>query len=282
MPLLRNIAGIGTIDPVPGQQYDGQVLDKGNRPIAAGFVFLDADGNEISQVFATDSNGIFHFTVPDHNYQNIFVYFFSTDEYGDTVKSFDELVNDGPVILPGKTKGSTLLLAGAGVAAFALLIGNSKRIGTTSKPTNKTLLMYGVGAAGIIYLLSYKPTPQQKEYLKQAKNMLDYLSAEKGIVPSLTSGQFSSLAVAIRRAVDKCGSDEDAIFNSFRALNNEADLYKLIIDYGIAKYDGCFEGKFPSWNVHYTLTESLYSDLDIDDIDYINGILSGKGINFQF
>ncbi len=278
-------------DPVPGQTYTAYVKDAAGNSLKIGWLFLDKDGNAISQDFFSD--GTFHFTVPDYNYESIFIEIYSTDKYLPVVKTFKELVANPNVILESKTKAAglsteaTLSLLGVGIAVLALT-KKKRKIGSTyierykKQPTGTKVLLVG-GAAAVLYLiLKYKPTAEQKAYLASAKSMLDLLAADYGIVPSLTKGQFSSMVTTIVRAVDKCGSDEGSIYRVFESLNNEADLYQLILSYNIATYDGCFEGSLPFWKVHYTLSESLQSDLSSYELQHINSILADKGINFSF
>jgi len=279
-----------TGEPVPGQTYNAYVKNRAGDSLKAGWLYLDKDGLAITTDFFAD--GEFHFTVPDFNYQYIFVHIYSTEEYEPVVKTFKQLVDNPTVILELKTKGgmsteATLSLLGLGVAVLALS-RQKKGIGATylerykSQSTGKKLLIVA-GIGGALYLIfKYKPTKEQKDYIDAAKSMLDHLSADYGIVPSLTNGQFSSMVTTIVRALDKCGSDEDSIYRMFEMLNNEADLYKLIVSYGIAKYDGCFEGSLPYWTVHYTLGESLQSDLSSSEVQRINSILGTKGISFSF
>lgn len=279
-----------TGEPVPGQTYTAYVKNKAGDSLKAGFLYLDKDGQAITDDFFAD--GTFHFTIPDYNYQNIFVEIYSTEEYEPVVKTFKQLVDNPTVVLELKTKGgmsteATLSLLGLGVAVLALSkqkksIGASYMERYKSQSTGKKILIVG-GIAGILYLIfKYKPTKEQKDYLEAAKSMLYHLAADYGIVPSLSKGQFSSMVTTIVRALDKCGSDEQSIYRTFEMLNNEADLYQLIVSYGIAKYDGCFEGSLPFWTVNYTLSESLQSDLGDSELQRVNSILGSKGINFSF
>src|SRR5882672_5197854 len=63
---------------VPGGIYTGYVRDEQGNPLRAGWFFIDLDGKQImTDVIAED--GVFHFTVPLYNYQNIFVDIYATD-----------------------------------------------------------------------------------------------------------------------------------------------------------------------------------------------------------
>lgn len=278
------------IGQVPGQIYDGRVLDENGNGLYAGFFFLDKDGKPITEEATTDAAGYFHYTVPLYNHQNIFVQFYATEEFEPIVKSFDELVNVPTVVLIKKEKkaASNLLLIG-GAAALGLLAAHNtknKKISGVQDHVNRARanpLPYMAGAlvliGGLWYIFKYKPKPEQKEFLAAAKKRLEYLAKELGIVPSLSIATFTALAMQINRAIDKCGTDEAAIYRAFDALNNEADFWFLCIQFGISKYDGCFEGSLPSWNVHYTLPEALSSDLSGNQFQTVLAILRNKNIN---
>jgi hypothetical protein len=73
--------------------------------------------------------------------------------------------------------------------------------------------------------------------------------------------------------MDGYGTYEDVIYSNFRKLNNEADYQALLkifgrkkLCYGIAL---CTEGNLPYL---------LRSELSVDEVGYVNGILSNKGI----
>lgn len=267
------------IGQIPGQLYDAQVVDGSGRGLYAGWFYLDANGQQIMDDKVTDANGYFHFTVPSYNHENIFIQFYATEKYNPVIKTFQELVENPKVVLKKKSSLVPLLLiAGAAVVASH----KNKSMGTIPKKRGQTIALIGAGAVALYFIFKYKPTAAQNAFLSEAKSRLDYLAKEYGIVPSLTLAQFKSLALQIVRSVDKCGTDEAAIYRSFMALNNEADFWQLVISFGIAKYDGCFEGSLPFWTVHYTLPESLSSDVSNNVIQNINTILKDKGINYLF
>jgi len=275
------------IGQIPGETYDGRLVDSNGNGLYGGFFFVDLDSNILSIEFYTDADGYFHFTVPDHNWQNINLNFYSTPEYEPIVKTFDELVHDQPVVLKKKNSSGINILDLVQYGGIALgvlsLVNDSGKVGEAQTKKNGWVLPAVIVGGGVALYLAfkYKPRPEQKQYLEEAKNRLDEL-ASQGIVPSLSIAQFSSLVVQLVKAFAKCGTEEDIIYNVFRKLNNEADLIFLIIKYDIAKYDGCFEGSFPSWNVHFVLSESIAADMTPSEIRNINSILSAKRINFSF
>lgn len=283
---------IQAIGQVPGQRYASRVVDQDGNGLYAGWFFLDSEGKQIMNDVDTDVEGYFHFTVPEHNHENIFVQFYADEKYDPVVKSFDELVNGGDVVLVKKSgQRTTFFVIGALALAAVALQSKQKRVGAINretitreikKPWHENKLVW-IGAAGLAawYIFKYKPTEQQKDFLRTARERLEYLAKEMGIVPSLPGSTFETMALQIIRAVDKCGTDMNAITRAFDQLNNEADFWLLAQTFGIAKYDGCFEGNLPSWNVHYTLPEALASDLSGSQMHTINRILNDKGIDVQ-
>lgn len=272
------------IGQIPGETYDGQVVDQNGKGLYAGFQFLDMDSKPISQDFLTDANGYFHFTVPEHNWQNIFVQFFVSDEYETLVFDFDEMVHNQPLMLKKKSSANIFdVIKYGGIALAIVSLAKGGKVGEVQTKKRGWILpavLVGGGLA-IYYAFKYKPREDQKNYLQAAKNRLKEL-ANQGIVTSLATSQFASMVTQLVKAFAKCGTEEDIVYNVFKKLNNEADLIQLIIAYDIAKYDGCFEGSLPSWNVHFVLSESIAADMNSSEISKINSILSSKRINFSF
>lgn len=270
-------------EPVPGQLYNARVTDGDNRGIKAAFFYLDIDGKQISVDYYTDDDGYFHFTVPDFNYQNTFLQVYSTDEYDNVVKTFADLCNTGIVVLHKKKKTSDLLLPiSLAVGIFAVMKGGKKSVGTINFRDKKTLQTGGLilgGLAVAYFIFKYKPSEQQKDYLKAAANRLEQLSSDFGIVPSLSLAQFTQMASTIKDAVAGCGTDESSIYRVFEMLNNEADFWQLVVTYGIQKYPGCFDAGIFKRMVHYTLSESLAEDLLPEEIERLNQILFDAGIH---
>jgi hypothetical protein len=77
------------------------------------------------------------------------------------------------------------------------------------------------------------------------------------------------------------GTDEETVFRVFRQMKTKADVLKLIQVYGKRpETGGIWAGHFSDQDL--SLAEQLNSDFDDSDIQEINKILKGKGINFQF
>jgi hypothetical protein len=290
------------IGQVPGQVYGAQVRDENGNGLKAGFFNMDINGQPISNDAFTDDSGYFHFTYPAYNADKIFMQIFSTDEYEPYVASFDELVANGTVTLKkkvadtnsnGLSTEATLALIGIGIGLISLQ--RSKTVGSNKatviyerfkrQPNDKKLLIVGglvIGGVLIYELIKYKPTPDQQKTLDDAQKMLDILHYQYGIDPSLPIAQYSSYASTIRTAVDDCGTDENSIYRVFEALNNEADIYMLIIKCKILSYKGCFTQGGWLGNIHKTLPEVITSDMTDSEVNKVNSILSDKDIQYRF
>lgn len=123
----------------------------------------------------------------------------------------------------------------------------------------------------------------------EAAQELQELAAQ-GVKPTYANSQYETWAQTLVQAMNGCGTDEEAIFNVFKFLRNDADIRKLISVFGIRYYQPCawtspisyaiwqandqaYGGGLPTW---------LAYDLSAGDIQGINGILRGNGINYQF
>lgn len=85
---------------------------------------------------------------------------------------------------------------------------------------------------------------------------------------TLTQTQLNTFASSLYAAMDGAGTDEDKIYNVFRAMGTRSDVLQLIKTFGVK--DG------------ETLTEWLNGDLSSKEIDKINNILANNNINYQF
>lgn len=85
---------------------------------------------------------------------------------------------------------------------------------------------------------------------------------------SITQDQFHTYAEKLYKAMKGMGTDENAIYEVFKAMNSRSDVQQLIKTFGVK--DG------------ESLSEWLYDDLDSGDIEHINAILASKSINYKF
>ncbi len=120
----------------------------------------------------------------------------------------------------------------------------------------------------VTYLLATR-SEEKKEVKIKNQDLIDNANAEIDTTKiTQTDMQFNTLASKLYMAMKGWGTDEDAIFNVFKALQSRSDVLQL------SKVFGVRDGK--------TLEEYLYFDLDQEDIDKINNILASKAINYTF
>jgi len=114
--------------------------------------------------------------------------------------------------------------------------------------------------------------------------------AQQGVKPTLSNTQIDNIINSLVMAMNDCGTNEDAVYNQFKKLNNIADVYLLLKRWQIRYYTPCaiqspisfakyqfnnkaFGGNLSTW-LSYDLTQS--------EIAKINKILSDKGIKYKF
>ena len=107
-----------------------------------------------------------------------------------------------------------------------------------------------------------KDDKQLKDYMKESNQELSY-----------TEQQYNSMAEQLYNAMYGPGTKNEVVTEVFEKMNNDADVYKLIMVFG--KRQG-----WPGWAVS---AEDLYEWIDNDYAsDYVNEILSRKGISVRF
>lgn len=114
--------------------------------------------------------------------------------------------------------------------------------------------------------------------------------AAAGIYPSYDEASYLSMSDSLVQAMSGCGTDEDAIFNAFRSLQNEADLMALISAFGVRYYQPCVWTS-PIAYSQWLINDKAYGgdlgtwlgyDLSASDISRVNSIIGEKSINFSF
>jgi hypothetical protein len=284
-----------------------QIVDEKYSPLpGAAFWYIDENSQQISNVIYVLDDGKAEIWLqtgdnPDTRWLN-----FWKDGYEPIVKSVTEIKKNYQVVLkkvgePKKVDWG-IVFAGTGLAVTLIGLAAKKKrsvsgIKDRAKSAGKFVVQRWQGASTkdkvitigaavlggyVLYkiITHHEPTEQQKAEINAAKQQLKDL-AYYGIFPSATDTQFSSWANEIVSAVDDCGTDEDTIYRVFNSLKNIADVYKLIIIYGVSAYKGCFEGSYFG-NVHRTLSETLTADLSNSNISTINDILRGNNIQYSF
>jgi len=287
----------------------GQVIDSSSKAPLPGTTFTVQDVNGISKGITgqTNSNGYFSITSPILLANDKIV--FTRSEYWPVTVSAQDIFNDmafnaaegslislqqkiselpGVVVTSTKKNNTGLLIAG-GLLLFYLADEKKKKsVGKINvynyykglPPMAKGIVVIGTGLVAYFTLnkLLKRPDPATGEP-NAAGDALNVL-ANQGIYPTYSDAQFEGFSNAIVSAIWDCGTDENAIFNVMRAMNNNADVYRLIQVYGIREYKGCFEGFFSL--VSRSLNAALSSELSSGEKSEVNNILRSKGITYQF
>lgn len=158
--------------------------------------------------------------------------------------------------------------------------------------TVKVIVVAGLALLGYSIYRGIKRRQEEQDLLKAAQAANNELAqlANQGITPSYNDSQFEAFSVAIDGAVAGCGTDEEAVFNVFRAMRNEADIRKLISVFGVRYFTPCVYSDPVSYSIWLAnhqaypgdLASFLATDLSSSDIREINEILRGNGIGYQF
>ena len=114
--------------------------------------------------------------------------------------------------------------------------------------------------------------------------------AAQGITPTYGDSQFAVFVDQLVQAMTGCATDEAAVYNVFRAMKNEADIRKLVTQFGVQYYQPCVWTS-PISYAHWQINDQAYGgglstwlgyDLTATEVSNINGILKANGINYQF
>ncbi len=142
-------------------------------------------------------------------------------------------------------------------------------MGGKSKVIKIAAISIGVIAAiaiVILIIVKYKgvltDTIKNRKLAESLDKEIDYDSL------TLTQTQLNTYASSLYAAMDGVGTDENKIFNVFRAMGTRSDVLQLIKTFGVK--DG------------EDLTEWLHKDLSAEDIEKINSILADNNINYHF
>lgn len=162
---------------------------------------------------------------------------------------------------------------------------------TYERPIN-TLFLIGGGLVAYTIYRNYRLKQDQQnvqEGITTATQELGQLEYQ-GITPSYSDSQFDSFVQKLVQAMDGCGTDEDQIYDVFRAMRNEADIRKLIASFGVQYYQPCSWSQSDQYVVWLFNNEAYGSnlagwlsyDMASSEISEINRILNSNGIAYQF
>ena len=144
-----------------------------------------------------------------------------------------------------------------------------------------------VGAVVIIgaVIVGRRFSTSIKKFLKQIDENKD-LNKEIKTKGTLPKSQYTDLANAIQKAFDPvgvfgAGTDETAIYNAFRLLNNNDDYLLLKKEYGVRPYKDYTYNPFGE-TYNFNMPQAiLFEDENSEMKNRINKILSIKGITYR-
>jgi hypothetical protein len=155
-----------------------------------------------------------------------------------------------------------------------------------------------VGGIGIAFYIGYtlirrvRKNAEMKADMKESDTAIDDLKKleQQGIRPTISNTQAESICTALTEAMNGCGTDEEAIYNQFKKLNNIADVQLLIAKWGIRYYRPCAATQPISYSRYLfndkafggNISALLNYDLSQSEIQKINKLLSDKRINYKF
>lgn len=138
-----------------------------------------------------------------------------------------------------------------------------------------------IGAGGYLIYRSFKKSPAQKtqeaiqkdiQKAEEQKQVLSYpLSDYNGFADKIFTGWSTNF-----NPFDRL--NEEPIYEVFKAMKNDLDVYQLIKAFGKRREPTPILGLFNEVG----LAEWLAVGMDTDEIDTVNKILSNKGIKYQF
>lgn len=126
--------------------------------------------------------------------------------------------------------------------------------------------IFGLIVLVIVYFLGRSTGKKQKGSELQDEIQSNNLSYPKS--------QYTTWANILESAMFRMGTDEDAIYNVFRKMNNDDDVKALITAFGSRRQELQLYSS--------TLGEWLTRELDESELTELNQILSNKNINFSF
>lgn len=152
-----------------------------------------------------------------------------------------------------------------------------------------------VGGAAFVAWQLWKGLKRSKE-VKDANQMAEAAKTElqilatRGIFPSYYDSQYESMATQLVHAMNGCGTDEEAVYEVFRKLRNDADVLKLVQIFGVRYYQPCSWSQpisYAMWLVDDKsfgggIDDWLAYDLTSSEIAKVNQILRSNGISYQF
>jgi hypothetical protein len=168
-------------------------------------------------------------------------------------------------------------------AAAAAASAGKKTVAYFQSPAGKRTVRIGLLILGgyIAYriLKTYVIKTPQREEVQEGYNELETLNSSTYTKQKITKSQAETYANVLHAAMDGYGTDEQAIYNVFWKLYNDADYLAVKNAYAIRELSsGTWN---PEKNFKGTLTGALTSELSTEEKKKINDILRKKKIKYR-
>ena len=136
-----------------------------------------------------------------------------------------------------------------------------------------------IGVAGYAFFkLTQKLGDNEEADNKEGGEVLNELEKELKKKPATyADSQYRTFANTIETAGFDIGTDEDAIYSTFRKLKSNTDYLKLLTAWGKPNR------KVYEWGVgrNMTLPQYIRWEMDDSEVKKVNDILSSKGITYR-
>lgn len=129
-----------------------------------------------------------------------------------------------------------------------------------------------------VYKISQKVGGEEEQDKKEGKDVLSELEkAAKKKPATYPASQYKTFANVIETAGFDIGTDEEAIYSTFRKLKSNTDYLMLLIAWGNPNR------KVYEWGVgrNFTLPQFIRWEMDSSEVKKVNTILASKGITYR-
>ncbi len=114
--------------------------------------------------------------------------------------------------------------------------------------------------------------------------------AGRGVYPSYYDSNYELWSNQLQEAMAGCGTDEDMILAVMDHMRNDADVLKLVSQFGVRYYRPCAGTQPISYALYLMDSESFGGglgewfgyDLTSGDIADINAVLESNGVGYRF
>jgi len=166
----------------------------------------------------------------------------------------------------------------------------------------KGVVVIGVLGGGFLIVKSFidrlKREAERKKAeqdIVRAKDELQQLQ-EQGEATTFNKSTYDAFAQSLVDQFDGCdffvrgpfgidnyeelSTSAKKLYDIVKQLNNDRDFLELVDSFGLRTYDDCGWGTGEVSNA--TLFKAVSNELDTDEIQYINRLLSNRGISYKF